>query len=130
MKFPEECLYTRQHEWVRVLGGVALVGITDYAQKELGDVVFAELPKVGESFDTNEPFANVESVKAVSEIFCPAAGEVLEVNQELAEAPEKINEDPYGDGWFVKLKIANPEELEELMDAEEYEEFVAEESAE
>lgn len=130
MKLPDDCLYTRQHEWVRVAGDVATVGISDYAQKELGDVVFVELPKVGDAFDTNEPFANVESVKAVSEVFCPLAGEVIETNEELAEQPEKINGDPYGDGWFVRIKIANPEELEELMDSEEYEEYVAEESAE
>jgi glycine cleavage system H protein len=130
MKFPEDCLYTRQHEWVRVTGDIAQIGISDYAQKELGDVVFVELPKAGDSFDTNEPFANVESVKAVSEVFCPLAGEIIEINDELGLLPEKINLDPYGDGWFVRLKIANPEELEELMDSEEYEEFVAEESAE
>jgi glycine cleavage system H protein len=130
MKFPEDCLYTRQHEWVRVTGETAQIGISDYAQKELGDVVFVELPKAGDSFDTNEPFANVESVKAVSEVFCPLAGEIIEINDELGLMPEKINLDPYGDGWFVRLKIANPEELEELMDSEEYEEFVAEESAE
>jgi len=130
MKLPDDYLYTRQHEWVRVAGDIATIGISDYAQKELGDVVFVELPKLGESFDTNEPFANVESVKAVSEVFCPLAGEIIEFNEELAEQPEKINEDPYGDGWFVRIKIVHPEELEELMDAEEYAEYVAEESAE
>jgi glycine cleavage system H protein len=130
MKLPDDYLYTRQHEWVRVAGDIATIGISDYAQKELGDVVFVELPKLGDSFDTNEPFANVESVKAVSEVFCPLAGEIIEFNEELAEQPEKINEDPYGDGWFVRIKIVNPEELEELMDAEEYAEYVAEESAE
>jgi glycine cleavage system H protein len=130
MKFPEDCLYTRQHEWVRVAGGLATVGISDYAQKELGDVVFVELPKVGETFDTNEPFANVESVKAVSEVFCPVAGEIVEINDELVDAPEHVNEDPYGEAWFVKIKMASPEEVEELMDSEEYAEYVAEESAE
>jgi glycine cleavage system H protein len=130
MKFPEDCLFTRQHEWVRVLGDTVVMGISDYAQKELGDVVFVELPKVGETFDTNEPFANVESVKAVSEVFCPVAGEIVEINGELGDSPERINDDPYGEAWFVKIKVAHPEELEDLMDAEEYEEFVAEESAE
>ncbi len=130
MKFPEECLYTRQHEWVRVTEDTALVGITDYAQKELGDVVFVEFPKVGDSFDTNEPFGNVESVKAVSEVFCPLAGEVVEVNQDLVTSPELVNTDPYGDAWFVRLKIANPEEVKDLLNAEEYAELVAEESAE
>lgn len=130
MKFPEECLYTKQHEWVRIIEDQAIVGITDYAQKELGDVVFVELPKVGEHFDTNEPFASVESVKAVSEVFCPLAGEILEVNQELVDSPELVNSDPYGDAWFLKLKILNMEEAKDLLNAEEYEEFVAEESAE
>lgn len=129
MKFPEDCLYTRQHEWVRVAGEFAIVGISDYAQKELGDVVFVELPKIGETYDTNEPFANIESVKAVSEVFCPVAGEIVEVNEELVDAPEHVNDDPYGEAWFVKIKMASPEELEELMDSEEYAEYVAEESA-
>ena len=111
MKFPEDCLYTKQHEWVKVKGDTATVGITDYAQKELGDVVFVELPKVGDTFDTNEPFGNVESVKAVSEVFCPVAGEVLEVNQDLVSSPEWVNTDPYGDAWFVKLKVTDPEEF-------------------
>jgi glycine cleavage system H protein len=130
MKFPEDCLFSKQHEWVKVNGDTATVGITDYAQKELGDVVFVELPKVGDTFDTNEPFGNVESVKAVSEVFCPVAGEVLEVNQELVNTPEWVNTDPYGDAWFIKLKVTNPEELKELFNSQEYEEYVAEESAE
>ena len=130
MKFPEDCLYSKQHEWVRVNGDTAIVGITDYAQKELGDVVFVELPKVGDTFDTNEPLGNVESVKAVSEVFCPVAGEVLEVNQDLVSSPEWVNTDPYGDAWFVKLRITNSEELKELFNSEEYEEYVSEESAE
>ncbi len=130
MKFPEDCLYTKQHEWVRVTKGIAIVGISDYAQKELGDIVFVELPKVGDTFDTNETFANVESVKAVSEVFCPLAGEVIEINEELVGSPQLINDDPYGDAWFIKLKITHMEELKELLRPEEYEEFVAEESAE
>jgi glycine cleavage system H protein len=130
MKFPADCVYTKEHEWVRVQEGLVVVGITDYAQKELGDVVFVELPKVGDTFDTNETFANVESVKAVSEVFSPVAGEVLEVNQELAGSPQLVNEDPYGDGWFIKLKIADAEELKDLLKPDEYAEFVAEESAE
>jgi glycine cleavage system H protein len=130
MKFPEDCLYTRQHEWVRYLDGVATVGITEYAQQELGDVVFVELPKVGDSFDTNETFANVESVKAVSEVFSPAAGDIIEINEELVDSPQHVNEDPYGDGWFVKLKLNDPKELEDLLKPEEYAEMVAEESAE
>jgi glycine cleavage system H protein len=130
MKFPEDCLYTKQHEWIRVNGDIGAVGISDHAQKELGDVVFVELPKVGDTFDTNEPFGNVESVKAVSEVFCPVAGEVVEVNQELVGSPQWVNEDPYGDGWFIKVKISNSEELKDLFNAGEYEEYVAEESTE
>jgi glycine cleavage system H protein len=130
MKFPEDCLYTRQHEWVRYQDGVVTVGITDHAQKELGDVVFVELPKVGDTFDTNETFANVESVKAVSEVFCPAAGDIIEVNEELADAPQQVNDDPYGDGWFVRIKLKDPKELDDLLSPEEYAELVAEESAE
>ena len=130
MKFPADCGYTKEHEWVRVQDGVAIVGITEYAQKELGDVVFVELPKVGDTFDTNETFANVESVKAVSEVFSPVAGEILEVNQELVDSPQLVNDDPYGDGWFIKLKVADAEELRDLLNSDEYAEFVAEESAE
>jgi glycine cleavage system H protein len=130
MKYPEDCLYTKQHEWVRVNGDVATIGISDHAQKELGDVVFVELPKVGDSFDTNEPFGNVESVKAVSEVFCPVAGEVIEINQELVGSPQWVNEDPYGNAWFIKLRISTPEELKDLFNAGEYEQYVAEESAE
>ena len=130
MKFPGDCVYTKQHEWVRVNGDIATVGISDHAQKELGDVVFVELPKVGDVFDTNEPFGNVESVKAVSEVFCPVAGEVIEINQELVGSPQLVNEDPYGDAWFIRLKISDPEELKDLFNAGEYEEYVAEESAE
>ena len=130
MKFPADCVYTKEHEWVRVQDGFAIVGITEYAQKQLGDVVFVELPKVGDTFDTNETFANVESVKAVSEVFSPVAGEITEINAELSESPQLVNDDPYGDGWFVKLKITDAEELKDLLTSEEYSEFVAEESAE
>jgi glycine cleavage system H protein len=130
MKFPVDCVYTREHEWVRVQDDVAVVGITEHAQKELGDVVFVELPKVGDTFDTNETFANVESVKAVSEVFCPVAGEILEVNDVLSESPQLVNDDCYGDGWFIKLKITDAAELKNLLNHEEYAKFVAEESAE
>jgi glycine cleavage system H protein len=130
MKFPADCVYTKEHEWVRVQDGFAIIGITEYAQKQLGDVVFVELPKVGDTFDTNETFANVESVKAVSEVFSPVAGEITEINAELSESPQLVNDDPYGDGWFVKLKITDAEELKDLLTSEEYSEFVAEESAE
>ena len=130
MKFPADCVYTKEHEWVRVQDGFAIIGITQYAQKQLGDVVFVELPKGGDTFDTNETFANVESVKAVSEVFSPVAGEITEINAELSESPQLVNDDPYGDGWFIKLKITDAEELKDLLTSEEYSEFVAEESAE
>ena len=127
---PDGLKYTKDHEWAKFEGGVATVGVTDHAQRELGDIVFVELPKVGDTFDTNETFANVESVKAVSEVFCPVAGEILEVNDALSESPQLVNDDCYGDGWFIKLKIADAAELKDLLNHEEYAEFVAEESAE
>jgi glycine cleavage system H protein len=130
MKFPADCLYTKEHEWVRVQEGTALVGITEHAQKELGDVVFVELPKVGDTFNTNETFANVESVKAVSEVFCPVAGKILEVNDALSDSPQLVNDDCYGKGWFIKLKLSDAGELKDLLSHEAYAEFVAEESAE
>jgi glycine cleavage system H protein len=123
-------MYTKEHEWAKTEGDRVRVGITAYAQEQLGDVVFVELPKVGDTFDTNETFANVESVKAVSEVFCPVAGEIVEVNDALSESPQLVNDDCYGDGWFIKLKIADAAELKDLLNHEEYAEFVAEESAE
>lgn len=124
--YPEELLYTKDHEWISVQDDIGIVGITDYAQKELGEIVFVELPEVGETFEANEPFGSVESVKAVSEIYCPASGEVIEVNEALVERPEVINEDPYGEAWMIKIKLSNPDELEDLMTAEEYEAYVEE----
>lgn len=124
--YPEELLYTKDHEWISVQDDIGIVGITDYAQKELGEIVFIELPEVGETFEANEPFGSVESVKAVSEIYCPASGEVIEVNEALVERPEVINEDPYGEAWMIKIKLSNPDELEDLMTAEEYEAYVEE----
>ncbi len=127
--YPEENLYTKDHEWLRADGDMGLVGITDYAQKELGDVVFVDLPEVGDTFEANEPFGSVESVKAVSEIFCPVAGEVIEVNEKLEDKPELVNQSPYERAWMIKLRISRPEELNELLSAEEYEEYVQELSA-
>jgi glycine cleavage system H protein len=129
-KYPEDCLYTKEHEWIRVNGSVGTVGITSYAAKQLGDLVFVELPKVGDHFDTGETFGTVESVKAVSEIFSPAAGEVTEINEAVVNTPELINNDPHGDAWLIEIKIQTPKELEDLMSAEEYEEYIAEEAAE
>ena len=122
--YPADYRYTKDHEWIKVDGATATVGITEYAQHELGDVVYVELPKVGASFQTGQAFGTVESVKAVSEIFAPAAGEVLEINPVLAKEPEKINQDPHGAAWLVKIKLANPAEVSALMDARTYAEYI------
>jgi len=124
--YPEENLYTKDHEWVNVQGDVATVGITEYAQRELGDVVYVDLPEVGDTFEASEPFGSVESVKAVSEVFCPLAGEVLEVNGKLEHTPELVNQSPHQNAWMIKLRVGNPDELDELLSAEEYEEYLQE----
>jgi glycine cleavage system H protein len=129
-KYPEDCLYTKEHEWIRVNGKTGTVGITHYAQKQLGDIVFVELPKVGDHFGTNESFGTVESVKAVSEIYCPVAGEVTQINEAMVNSPEVLNSDPHGDAWLIEIKIQNPADLEALMSAEEYDAYVREEAAE
>ncbi len=126
MEFPEDLKYTSEHEWVLVEGKVATVGITDYAQEKLGDVVFVELPAVGDKVTKDEPMAVVESVKAVSDVYAPISGTVLEINDDLPDTPEMINEDPYGDGWMLKIEITDPTDLDDLMNAEAYEKFVAE----
>ena len=120
---PEDLHYSKDHEWVRVEGDVAVVGITDYAQDSLGDVVYVELPKVGDQFAANEPFGSVESVKAVSEIFSPVTGEVAGTNETLNDEPEKVNQDPYGEGWMIRVKMSNPGEVDSLLTAAEYEDF-------
>ena len=120
---PDNLHYSKDHEWVRVEGGVAVIGITDHAQEQLGDVVYVELPKAGESFSANESFGSVESVKAVSEIFTPVSGEVAEFNESLSDEPEKVNKDPYGDGWMIKVKMSAPGEVDSLLTAAEYEDF-------
>lgn len=126
--YPEENLYTKDHEWVNVQGSLVTVGITDYAQHELGDVVYVDLPEVGDTFEANDPFGSVESVKAVSEIFCPLSGEVTEVNSALEQAPELVNQSPHQKAWMIKLRISNPDELDELLSAEEYEEYLQEQA--
>ena len=126
---PEDNRYARSHEYVHVEGDVATIGITDYAQKELGDVVFVELPQVGSQLDANDELGSIESVKAVSELFAPVSGEVIEVNEALADKPELVNTDPYGDGWMVRVRLSAPDEADELMSAEEYEEYIEKESA-
>lgn len=125
MACPANYRYTKEHEWVDVQGDVAAIGITDYAQHELGDVVFVELPKVGAKIETGKTFGTVESVKAVSDIYAPASGEVLEANDVLHNTPEKINTDPYSDGWLIKIRLANPAEISGLMDAAAYEAYIA-----
>ena len=125
---PEDSRYAKSHEYVHVESNVGTVGITDYAQKELGDVVFVELPQVGTQLEQGDELGSIESVKAVSELFAPVSGEVVEVNEALTEKPELVNTDPYGDGWMVRIKLATPEEVGELMDAEEYEEYIEKEA--
>lgn len=125
MNIPEDLQYTKSHEWVRIEGDTATIGITDHAQDELGDVVFIELPGEGDIFDAGESFGTVESVKAVSDLYAPVGGEVVEVNTSLEDAPEKINEDPYGEGWMVKLRTSDEADL---LSPEEYEKVVEEES--
>ncbi|HUL15046.1 MAG TPA: glycine cleavage system protein GcvH [Terriglobales bacterium] len=124
MAYPSNYRYTKDHEWIDVKDGIGTVGITDYAQHELGDVVFVELPKIGTTLEVGKVFGNIESVKAVSEIFAPAAGEVLEANAELQNKPETINSDPHGAAWLVKIKLANPADVAALMDAGAYEAFL------
>lgn len=125
MSVPEDLQYTKSHEWVRTDGDTATIGITEHAQDELGDVVFVELPDEGATFDAGESFGTVESVKAVSDIYTPVGGEVVEINSSLEDAPEKINDDPYGEGWIVKLRTS---EEADLLSPEEYEKVVEEES--
>ena len=125
MGYPANYRYTKEHEWVDAKDGVATVGITDYAQSELGDVVFVELPEVGKKLETGKSLGTVESVKAVSEIYAPASGEVLEANGELHNKPETINTDPHGAAWLVKIKLSNPAELDGLMDGPAYEAYIA-----
>ena len=120
---PDDLLFTEEHEWLRIVGETGTVGISDHAQKELGEVVYVELPKVGTKFDSNEPFGNVESVKAVSELFLPVSGEVIEINEELGTAPEKINQDPYGEGWMIRIRLLNQNDTADLMSPEEYAEY-------
>ena len=120
---PGDLLFTKEHEWLRIDGDTGMIGISNHAQKELGEIVYVELPKPGTKFNTGETFGSVESVKAVSELFIPVSGEVLEINEELGTAPEKINEDPYGGGWLMRIRLLNPRETGDLMSAEKYDEY-------
>ena len=120
MNFPQNLKYTNEHEWIRVEGDMAYVGITDYAQEQLGDIVFVDIPTVGESLEANETFGTSEVVKTISDLFLPVAGEVIEQNESLEENPELVNKDPYGEGWLIKMKPANLKDIEDLLDAEAY----------
>ena len=122
--FPEDLRYTKDHEWIRVLGDRGIVGITDYAQNQLGDVVFVELPEAGRAMNAGQSFGSVESVKAVSELFSPVTGDIVETNKALVSAPEVVNSDPYGKGWMLVVKLQAPAELAGLMDASAYAAFV------
>lgn len=125
---PEDSKYAKSHEYLHVEGEIGTIGITDYAQKELGDVVFVELPQVGSQLEAGDELGSIESVKAVSELFCPVTGEVVEVNEALAAKPQLVNEDPYGDGWMIRIRLSDPTEVDEMMSAEEYEEYIEAES--
>ena len=122
--YPDNFRYTKEHEWVRVDDGIATMGITDHAQHELGDIVYVDLPKPGANVEKGKALGTVESVKAVSEIFSPATGEVTETNASLADAPEKLNDDPHGEAWLVKIRLRSPEDLGELLSAAEYEAYI------
>ena len=122
--YPDDLQYTKDHEWIRVADGVGTVGITDFAQEQLGDVVHVQLPRVGEKFEAHDTFGEVESVKTFSELYIPVSGEVAEINAALADAPELVNNSPYAEGWMIKIKIGKPSEIDSLLSASEYEDFV------
>ena len=125
MNFPADLKYTKDHEWIRVEGDVAYVGITDFAQSELGEIVYVDITTEGETVEKEEVFGTIEAVKTVSDLFKPATGEVLEVNPELEDAPELVNEDAYGKGWLIKVTVADPAQLDELLSADEYQKLIA-----
>lgn len=124
MNLPSELKYTKDHEWVKIDGDVAIVGITDFAQGELGDIVYVEVETIDETLDKEEVFGTVEAVKTVSDLFLPLTGELIEFNEALEDEPEKVNSDPYGEGWMVKIRFSNPAEIEELMSDAEYKELI------
>lgn len=126
MEFPTNIKYTNEHEWIRLEGDIAYVGITDYAQQQLGDIVFIDVPTEGETLEKGETFGTVEVVKTVSDLFLPIGGEIMEVNSQLEEHPELVNQDPYGEGWIIKLKPTDAGEMDELLDAAAYKEIINE----
>ena len=124
MNIPEDLLYTNEHEWIRVEGSEAFVGITDYAQSELGDIVFVELPNIDDEFEKNDVFGTIEAVKTLADLFLPISGKILEVNEKIENEPELINSDPYNDGWLIKMSISNPDELNEILKPEDYKKII------
>ncbi len=128
MTFPEDLKYSKEHEWVRLSGNTATIGITDYAQDQLGEIVFVELPDEGEDFDKEDAFGVVESVKSVNDVYAPVSGRILEINDPAVDSPEIVNEDPYGEGWLVKIELSDQKELKDLMTAKQYEAYIKEES--
>jgi glycine cleavage system H protein len=124
MNIPGNLRYTKDHEWLSISGDTALVGITDFAQNELGDIVFIEVETIGENLDKEETFGTIEAVKTVSDMFMPVSGEVVGFNDLLVEKPEKVNQDPYGDGWIIKIRVTDPSQIDELLDAAQYKELV------
>ena len=124
MNVPADLKYTKDHEWLKIEGDTVIIGITDFAQGELGDIVYVEVETEGETLDKEEVFGTVEAVKTVSDLFMPISGEVIEFNEAIESAPESVNSDPYGDGWMIKVKLSNPSELDELLSAEEYTEII------
>ena len=126
--YPEEFRYTKEHEWVKTEGGIGVVGITDHAQHELGDIVYVDLPKLGSTVEKGKSLGSVESVKAVSDIYSPISGEVIEINESLTTAPEKLNEDPHGAAWLVKVRLSAPDELKQLLSAPDYQTYIEAES--
>ena len=126
MNFPDDLKYTEEHEWIAIEADIATIGISDFAQSQLGDIVFVELPELGDELEAGKPFGVVESVKAVSDIYSPLSGEVIEINEDLPDAPETLNTSPYEDGWLIKMRLSHPEELDDLLDADSYQELIKE----
>ena len=126
MNIPEELKYTKDHEWISIDGEIATVGITDFAQRELGDIVYVEVETVGETLDADEVFGTVEAVKTVSDLFLPVSGEIIEFNEDLEDTPEDVNAEPYSKGWMIKIKVSNPDDLNKLLDSNQYRELIGE----
>ena len=124
MNIPNNLKYTNEHEWLKLEGNVAYIGITDFAQGELGDIVFVEFPNIGESFDRNDVFGTIEAVKTLADLFLPVSGKIVEVNEKIENEPELINSDPYNDGWLIKMTISNPDELNEILKPEDYKKII------